>query len=441
MTKIMDKSNATAEQMASYLLSVNPSPRINMPAKQFCQLFLDVAAQEGVRGDALFAQACKETGHFKYGGTVTPDQNNYAGLGTTNASTKGAYFTDAATGILALAQHAKGYATKEKLNTGCVDPRYSLLKMYGKLGTAQNWEDLGGKWAVPGYDTKKYASLEEANKAKDSYGYHIIDILNKILKTDAAKNTYTNSSLVDIVMISPNSTNPRSNKIKKITIHHMEGNITVERCGEIFSQKSRYASSNYGIDSNGRVGLYVEECNRSWCSGNRDNDHQAITIEVANDEKGGNWHVSDKALNKLILLCADICKRNNIEKLIYTGDINGNLTMHKWFQATTCPGPYLESKFPYIAAEVNKILGVEEPIKPSVLYKVQTGAFLLKKNAEKRQKELEQKGIASIIKEEGIYNKVQTGAFSIKTKAEAMKKRLADLGYKAIIKEVKNKIY
>ena len=434
MTKILGQAVAKAEQMASYLLSVNPSPQINMPVKEFCQLFLSVAAQEGVRGDALFAQSCKETGHFRYGGTVTPDQNNYAGLGTTNASTKGAYFPDEATGILAQAQHAKGYATKDNLTTGCVDPRYSLLKMYGKLGTAPNWEDLGGKWAVPGYDTKKYSSLDEANKAEDSYGYHIIDILEKILKV-SAKEEYTNSSLVDVVMISPNSTNPRNNKIKKITIHHMAGDITVERCGEIFLPESRQASSNYGIDSNGRVGLYVEECNRSFCSGSRDNDHQAVTIEVANDEKGGNWHVSDKALNKLILLCADICQRNAIEKLNYTGDVSGNLTMHKWFQATNCPGPYLESKFPYIAAEVNKILGVEEP--KEVWYKVQVGAFLIKKNAEKLQKELEQKGISSIVKKEGLYYKVQTGAYKVKSNAEAMKKKLADLGFKAIIVEVK----
>lgn len=163
------------------------------------------------------------------------------------------------------------------------------------------------------------------------------------------------SSLVDVVVLSPNCTKPRNNKISKITIHHMAGNLTAEQCGSVFKPSSRQASSNYGVDTNGRVGLYVEEENRSWASSNPANDHMAVTIEVANDG-GANWHVSDKALEKTIELCVDICKRNGIEKLNFTGDKNGNLTMHKYFAATSCPGQYLESKFPYIAEEVNKRL-------------------------------------------------------------------------------------
>jgi hypothetical protein len=166
----------------------------------------------------------------------------------------------------------------------------------------------------------------------------------------------SNSKLVDYVKISPNSNNPRGNKIKKITIHHVAGDLSIEKIGDIFASKSRKASANYGIGTDGRVGMYVEEKNRAWTSGNRDNDHQAITIEVANDKIGGNWHVSDKALDKLIELCIDICKRNGIKELNYTGDKKGNLTRHNMFQATTCPGPYLQSKFPYIANEVNKAL-------------------------------------------------------------------------------------
>jgi hypothetical protein len=172
----------------------------------------------------------------------------------------------------------------------------------------------------------------------------------------------SNSSLVDYTKISPNKT-VRQGKISKITIHHMAGNYTVEKCGDIFAPTSRQASSNYGIGTDGRVGLYVPENYRSWASSNEGNDHVAVTIEVANDQIGGNWHVSDKALEKLIDLCVDICKRNGIEKLNFTGNKNGNLTMHKYFAATACPGPYLESKFPYIANEVNKRLAEKkEPI-------------------------------------------------------------------------------
>lgn len=168
----------------------------------------------------------------------------------------------------------------------------------------------------------------------------------------------SNSPLVDYVAISPNSSNPRNNKIKKITIHHMAGNLSVETCGRVFNGTGRQASSNYGIGSDGRVGMYVEEKNRAWTSSSPSNDNQAVTIEVAND--GGantNWHISDKALAKLIDLCVDICKRNGIASLNYTGDSSGNLTRHNMFANTTCPGPYLQSKFPYIAEEVNKRLG------------------------------------------------------------------------------------
>jgi hypothetical protein len=164
----------------------------------------------------------------------------------------------------------------------------------------------------------------------------------------------SNSSLVDYTKLSPNKST-RQGKISKITIHHTAGVINVEALGNVFQPKSRQASSNYGVDSDGRVGMYVEEKDRSWASSNASNDHVAVTIEVSNDG-GANWHVSDKALQKTIELCADICKRNGIEKLNFTGDKTGNLTMHKYFAATACPGEYLESKFPYIADEVNKIL-------------------------------------------------------------------------------------
>ena len=208
----------------------------------------------------------------------------------------------------------------------------------------------------------------------------------------------SNSPLVNYTRISPNSNNPRNNQIKKITIHHMAGNLSVETCGNVFAPNSRQASSNYGIGSDGRVGMYVEEKNRSWCSSNANNDHQAVTIEVAND--GGantNWHVSDKALAKLIDLCVDICKRNGIAKLNYTGDSSGNLTRHNMFANTTCPGPYLESKFPYIADEVNKRLAVSEkpviqtPTKSidEIAYEVIRGNW---GNQPERQKRLETEG-------------------------------------------------
>lgn len=169
---------------------------------------------------------------------------------------------------------------------------------------------------------------------------------------------YTNSSLVNYTKISPMKNYGRvhptynpSGVIDKITIHHMAGNLSVETCGSVF--QTREASANYGIGSDGRIALYVDEKDRSWASSSPANDYRAVTIEVANNTGSPNWTVSDAAYASLIKLVVDICKRNNIKQLNYTGDASGNLTMHRFFAATACPGPYLKSKFPDIANRVN----------------------------------------------------------------------------------------
>lgn len=166
----------------------------------------------------------------------------------------------------------------------------------------------------------------------------------------------SNSSLVTYTKLSPHYDSREGTPITDITIHHMAGNLTVYQCGEVF--QTREASANYGIDGEGRVGLYVEEKYASWANANASSNRRSITIELANDEIGGEWHVSDTALNKCIELCVDICQRNGIT-LIYTGDTSGTLTRHNMFYPTTCPGPYLQSKFHYIADEVNRRLNMK----------------------------------------------------------------------------------
>lgn len=212
----------------------------------------------------------------------------------------------------------------------------------------------------------------------------------------------------------------------------MAGNLTVEAIGNVFAPASRKASSNYGVDNTGRIGMYVEEKNRAWTSSNSDNDNQAVTIEVANITGAPDWKVSDIALNKTIDLCVDICKRNNIKRLNFTGDKTGNLTMHKWFAATACPGPYLESKFPYIASEVNKRLNVEapQPTNPTgVLYRVQTGAFSNKANADALLTKVKAKGFDTYMIQDGGLYKVQVGAYSSKTNADAQAAKLKAAGF------------
>ena len=165
----------------------------------------------------------------------------------------------------------------------------------------------------------------------------------------------SNSSLVNYTLWSPNYDSRGGVAIRDITIHHMAGNLSVETCGSVF--RSRPASAHYGIGSDGRIGQYVDERYAAWANGNFASNQRSVTIEVANDQIGGNWHVSDKALASCIKLVADICRRNGIKKLNFTGDTSGNLTAHRMFMSTACPGPYLYSKFSYIAAEVNKLLG------------------------------------------------------------------------------------
>ena len=176
----------------------------------------------------------------------------------------------------------------------------------------------------------------------------------------------SNSSLVSYVKLSPHYRSRGGNKISKITIHHMAGNLSVETCGNVFQSKS-VASANYGIGSDGRIALYVDEANRAITSSNTANDNVAVTIEVANNSGAPNWSISDKAYAALIELCVDICKRNDIKALNYTGDKNGNLTRHNMFAATTCPGPYLQGKFADIAKEVNKKLNVNVAPQANVL--------------------------------------------------------------------------
>jgi len=183
--------------------------------------------------------------------------------------------------------------------------------------------------------------------------------------------TFSNSNMRTHTRISPNKSCPRGSSISKITIHHVAGVMTVESIGNWFATTSTKASSNYGVDSDGHIGLYVEEKDRAWTSSNSANDNVAVTIEVSNNAIGGNWPISDKALQATIDLCVDICRRNGIPALIYTGDAAGTLTLHKFFTATVCPGRYLEGKMSTIATTVtNRLvdcLNLETEVKAAAL--------------------------------------------------------------------------
>ncbi|MFR1137785.1 MAG: N-acetylmuramoyl-L-alanine amidase [Anaerococcus vaginalis] len=201
----------------------------------------------------------------------------------------------------------------------------------------------------------------------------------------------SNSSLVNLVSYSPNHSGGRQNPITKIAIHHTAGVLTAAGIGNVFKSRSRKASCNYGIGNDNKIVLVVDECNRAWTTSSAWCDNRAVTIEVSNCQYGGNWLVSDRVLNTLIDLVTDICRRNEIKNCTYTGGKDGVLQMHKWYAQTSCPGPYLGSKFSYIAQEVNKRLrGEKNTSSSSNLYRVrkswgdsksQKGAFKNLNNA------------------------------------------------------------
>ena len=203
----------------------------------------------------------------------------------------------------------------------------------------------------------------------------------------------SNSSLITYKKISPNKNSPRNHEIDTLSVHCYVGQCTAKQGCDYFSSPSANSSANYIVGYDGSIGLSVDEGDRSWCTSSPSNDNRAITIEVA-CEPYHPYKITDKAMKALIKLVADICKRNNIKKLKWSGNKNligqvdkQNMTVHRWFANKACPGDYLYKKHSYIAEEVNKLLGIKKPnavttvvnkvvtkiTKPNVIYKVKTG--------------------------------------------------------------------
>ena len=253
----------------------------------------------------------------------------------------------------------------------------------------------------------------------------------------------SNSPLVTYTKLSPNHSGRRNHVIDTVSIHCMAGNASVETCGALFADPSRKASSNYGIGSDGRIALYVDEANRSWCTSSASNDHRAITIEVANNGGAPDWPVSDKAYSALLDLLTDICRRNGIKKLLWKGDKSligqvdkQNMTVHRWFAAKACPGDYLYNRHGEIAAEVNRRLkGEDESVDIAKLISEMTNkqAYQLMQKAELHAKTIQE---PSWSKEEGHWAKATANGIVDGTSPERPMKRdevIAVLGRKGLL--------
>ena len=259
---------------------------------------------------------------------------------------------------------------------------------------------------------------------------------------------YTNSPLVSYTKLSPNHSGQRTHVIDRITPHCVVGQCSVETLGNIFAPTSRQASCQYGIGADGRVGMYCEEKNRSWCSSSNANDQRAITIECASDTTAP-YAFNDVVYNKLIELCVDICKRNGKTKLLWLGDKDKTLaynpaanemvlTVHRWFANKSCPGDWMHQRMGDLAAKVTAKLGgatteSEKPAPNGTLYRVQIGAYSKKENADNQLKAIKAKGFDAFITQvDGLY-KVQIGAYSVKANAEAQLAKVKAAGFDAFI--------
>ena len=260
---------------------------------------------------------------------------------------------------------------------------------------------------------------------------------------------YTNSSLVSYTKLSPNHSDKRTHSIDRITPHCVVGQLSAESICGCFTSTSRQASCNYGIGTDGRVSLCVEEKNRSWCSSSNANDQRAVTIECASDMKAP-YAMNSRVYESLIKLCTDICKRNGKKKLLWLGSKSKALnyspksdemviTVHRWFANKSCPGDWLYSRLDDLAEKVTKNLSgtttstTITTTKNDTLYRVQVGAYSVKNNADVQLKKVKAAGFDTyMVKVGGLY-KIQVGAYSKKENAEAMQKKLKAKGFDAFI--------
>lgn len=253
----------------------------------------------------------------------------------------------------------------------------------------------------------------------------------------------SNSGLVVYTKLSPNHSGQRTHSIDRITPHCVVGQLSCESICGCFTSPQREASCNYGIGTDGRISLCVEEKNRSWCSSSNANDQRAVTIECSSD-KTAPYAMTDAVYAALIDLCTDICKRNGKSKLLWFGDKNKTLsyepkademiiTVHRWFANKSCPGDWLYNRLGDLAAKVTSRLGGGSQQPSGTLYRVQTGAYKQKANADAQLAKVKAAGFDTYMVQAGGYYKIQVGAYSKKENADAMAAKLKAAGFDTYI--------
>ena len=387
----------------------------------------------------IIAQACLESA---YGTSeLAVNAHNYFGLKyrpNRCPSANGIYYKNGSE------QNADGSYSSSAMQWMKFDSLEKGVKGYFEFINVANYNNLKGVT-----DPKTY--LE--NIKKDGYATslkYVDNLMNYISKLNLTKydnieetkeknktsNTtgYSNSSLVNCVIKSPNHSGRRTHKIDTISVHCVVGQLTAEGIGNCFTSKSRQASCNYGIGKDGRVVLVVDEANRSWCTSSAANDQRAITIEVASD-KTHPYAFTNAAYEKLVALCTDICRRNGIKKLLWLETKekslayvpkNGEaiLTAHRWFATKACPGDWMYAREGDLANRVTAALGgnttsnKKENVttnKTGVPYTVRVTADVLRiRNGPgvlyANNGDIRDKGVYTIIEEKNGWGKLKSGA-------------------------------
>lgn len=403
----------------------------------------------------IIAQACLES---SYGKSEKAKHHNYFGLKyrKNRVSCNNGYFSDSS-----LEQKNDGSYIPINTDWYSFNSMDSGIEGYFQFINTSKYSNLKGV-----ADPKIYLELIKKDGYATSLEY-VQNVYSVILKwnlekydnqinKEASAMKYTNSPLVDCTVLSPNHSGERTHKIDRITPHCVVGQLSAKSIGNCFP-KGREASCNYGIGYDGKRCLIVEEKNRSWCTSSSENDQRAITIEVASD-KTHPYTFTNEAYKSLIELCIDICRRNNITKVLWFGDKTKSLkyvpkdgecvfTVHRWFDNKNCPGDWMYSHMDDLTNKINETLNVtnnvteddliiKKPNGSTFLYRVQCGAYKNKTNAAMRLRLIKEKGVdAFIVEVDGLY-KVQVGAYSIKTNAEKQLNKMKALGFDCFITKV-----
>lgn len=260
------------------------------------------------------------------------------------------------------------------------------------------------------------------------------------LMTRMTREGYTISDYSDYYWFGHGKWSSRGGKkVGYIIPHHMAGDLSPEQFYAI-EASSRQMSATVSVHTDGTVYAWVPEEMRPWTTGSYAADQDALTLEIANDEIGGDWHISDKAYDTAVAICAEWCKRYGIDPH-WEPNAMGTIQEHKQWAQTSCPGPYLSRKIESgeferdVRAAMNPKPPTPAPSKPK--YRVQCGAFAKEANARTYQQMIKLKtNIQTLIRYDGGLYRVQCGAFASKENAEAMVNRLKAVGIDAIIKEI-----